>query len=122
MQFRTLAKTFAALALSAGALGATSAAHAGGHVSLAIGVGVPLASPVYVQPAPVYVQPAPAYSQPQVVYTQPQVVYSQPQVVYAPAPVYYRPAASVVIGGPIYRSGWHGHGREHGHGHRGHWR
>jgi hypothetical protein len=115
MQSRSLAKVLAVLALGVGALGATTAARASGHVSLSIGI--PLGAPVYVQqaPQPVYVQPAP-----QTIYTQPQVIYAPPPVVYAPAPVVY-PRASFVIGGPVYRSGWHGgHGGHRGHGGHGH--
>ena len=115
MQSRPLAKVLAVLALGVGALGASTAARADSRVSLHIGVGVPLGG-VYVQPAPqpIYVQPAPVVGVPHTIYAQPQVVYTQPHVYYAPAPVVY-PRGAVYVGGPVYRSGFHG-----GHGHRGH--
>ena len=73
------AKPLLAAAIAIGTLAAASAAHAGGDVSLSIGVHAPYG---YVQPAPVYVQPQPIYVQPRPVYVQPQPAYVYPQTVY----------------------------------------
>lgn len=71
---RKIALTLAA----AGALTiAATPAHAGGHVSLSLGVGLPAAGVGYVGPS-YYGPPAPVYAPP---------VYAPP-VIYAPAPVY----------------------------------
>jgi hypothetical protein len=71
-------------------------AFAGSHVSLNIGVGLPVVGAGYYAPAPVVYAPAP-------------VVYAPAPVVYAPAPVVYGPAvgATVVVGG---RPGYYHHG------------
>jgi hypothetical protein len=68
------ARTFAAAALALGAVGATSAAHAGTDVFLSIGMIAP-SGYGYVQPAPVYVAPQPVYVQPRPVYMQPHAMY-----------------------------------------------
>ncbi|WP_427911613.1 hypothetical protein ACPWT1_13085 [Ramlibacter sp. MMS24-I3-19] len=113
----SIARSIASVALVGMAvLGAAEAAHAGGHVSVGIGVnlGAPVmaapvyAQPVYAQPAPVYVQPAPVVM-PQSVYTVPPVVYTQPPVVYPAGAVYY--GAPVVVR-PGYGH-WHGHHRHY---------
>lgn len=71
---------------------------ASAHVSVGIGLGVPVA-PVYVAPAPVYYPPPPP-----VYYPPP-----PPPAYYAPAPVYYGPPAygpaPVVVGPGWYRWG-----------------
>jgi hypothetical protein len=104
--------SFAALALAGAAALASTAAHAGGHVSLSVGINAfpgAVAAPVYVQPAPVYVQPAPLYAQPQAVYVQPNV-YAVPPVVYTQPAVVYPPTVAYV--GGVYVGGgprWHHH-------------
>ena len=73
-----------------------------GHVSLNVGIGLPVAGVgYYAAPAPVVYAPAP-------------VVYAPAPVVYAPAPAYYGPAvygpavgATVVVGG---HGGYYRHG------------
>jgi hypothetical protein len=72
----SLTRTFALAALTLGALGLGSAAHARSDVFFSIGVQAP---GVYVQPAPVYVQPRPLYVQPAPVYVQPHPVYRHGQ-------------------------------------------
>ncbi|PXV54150.1 hypothetical protein SAMN04487785_11472 [Dyella jiangningensis] len=79
-----------------------------GHVSLNIGVGLPVYGGYYAAPAPVVYAPPP-----------PPVYYAPAPVVYAPAPVVY-PAATVVVGGhPGYyhRGGYYYRGgyRYYGH-------
>ncbi len=66
---------------------------ASAHVSVGIGIGVPIA-PVYVAPAPVYYPPPPP------VYYEP----PPPLVYYAPVPAYYGPPP-VVVGPGWYRWG-----------------
>ncbi|HET6551987.1 MAG TPA: hypothetical protein VFG49_00470 [Dyella sp.] len=71
---------------------AVAPAFAGSHVSLNVGIGLPVVGPAYYAPAPVVYAPAP-------------VVYAPAPVVYGPpAPVYYGPAvgAAVVVGRPGY--------------------
>ena len=70
-----------------------------GHVSLNVGIGLPVAGVgYYAPPPPVVYAPAP------VVYAPP------PPVYYAPAPVYYGPAvgATVIVGG---HGGYYHHDR-----------
>jgi len=74
-----------ALVVGTLAIGASSAAMAGG---LNVGVNIGIPAPVYVAPAPVYYAPPPP----------------PPPVVYQPAPVYAGP----VYGGPAIVIGWHG--------------
>lgn len=82
------------LATGAAMLGAT-AAHAGTHWSVGIGLNLPPAD-IVVTNGGRYVEPAPVY------YAPPPVVYAPPPVVYAPAPryierdVYYAPPPRVV--------------------------
>lgn len=82
-----------------------------GHVSLNVGIGLPVAGVGYYAPAPVYYAPAP------VVYAPP------PPVYYAPAPVYYGPAvgATVIVGGhPGYYHRGGGYYYRDGYRHYGH--
>jgi hypothetical protein len=103
------------------AMVAAMPAHAGGHVSLSLGVGLPIAG-VYAAPAPAYYgPPAPVY------YGPPAVAYDTPYPVAYPAyygPGYYGPPAVVRVGpywnGGYYRGGYGGyrggyHGGYHGH-------
>jgi len=76
-----------AATLAGAALFGATAAHAGTHWSVGIGINVPpvgvvVDSPRYVEPAPVYYAPAP--------------VYAPAPRYYAPAPRYYAPAPRVV--------------------------
>ena len=97
----SLSKRFAAAAaLAVVALGAATAAHAGGDISWSIGIQTP---GVYVQPAPVYYPPQPVYSQPALVYYPPQPVYSQPApAYYPPQPTYVQPRPVYVQPAPVY--------------------
>jgi hypothetical protein len=99
---------------AAGVIGlATLATAAQARVGVSVGIGVPLAAPVYAAPAyaaPVVVAPPqPAYVAPPVAYGYgPQPVYVAPP----PPPVYVAPPTLGVYFGPSY-----------GHWHRGrHWR
>ena len=115
-----LKKIAVALAAAGGLMVATAPAHAGGHVSLSIGLGVPIGGVVGYAPPPVYYAPPVQY------YDPPPVVYAPP-VIYAPQPRYYAPP---VVYGPApayygarvgWRDGWapgYGH---HRHDHDG-WR
>ena len=100
-----LKKIAVAMVAAGGLLIAAAPAHAGGHVSLSLGVGLPVAGYGYAPPAPAYYGPPP-------------VVYAPPQVVYESAP-YYNPGyyprgyyAPRVVYRPYRgdRGGWHGHG------------
>ena len=84
------------------AVGLVSAADA--HVSVGIGLGLPV---------------APAYP----VVAAPPVAYAPPPVVYAPPPVVYAPPPAVVVGGYGYygRPYWH-HGYYRGYGRYHHYR
>ena len=75
-----------ALVAAGGLLVAAAPAHAGGHVSVSLGIGLPVVGYGYA-PAPTYYGPPP-------------VVYAPPAPVYA-APVYYAPPR---YDGP----GWYG--------------
>lgn len=120
-KFKTLAVT---AALVAGSAALTQPAHAGGRVSIGIGVGgyypAPAYQPYYYSPPVVYTPaptyyyaPAPTYS-----YTPPAVVYQAPPVYYS-APVYAAP----VYSSPFALSFGFGFGRSWGHGWGGHhWR
>jgi len=88
---------------------ATVAPAFAGHVSLNVGIGLPVVGAGYYAPAPVvYAPPPPVY-------------YAPAPVVYAPAPVVYGPAVGVVVGHPGYyhRGGYYYRGgyRYYGHGH-----
>jgi len=93
----------ARLALSAGLVLTSAAAHAGG-VYWAVNVAAPVqglgqvGTVVSNTPYGVYVQPAP-------------VVYAPAPVVYAPAPVVYYPPQ------PVYRAPWWAYERPHHHHH-----
>ncbi len=99
-------KIAVALVAAGGLMVAAAPAHAGGHVSLSLGVGLPVGG---------YVAP-PAY------YGPPAVAYSAPPVVYAPAPYYDAYYGPRYYGpryyGPrvVYRPyghGWNGRGDWH---------
>lgn len=112
-----LKKIAVAMVAAGGLMVAAVPAHAAGHVSLSLGIGLPVAG--------VYGPPAPAY------YGPPAVAYEQPPVVYetaAPYPVYYGPGyypgyygrgyygpRVVYRGGGNWHGGWHDRG---GHWHR----
>lgn len=88
-------------ALTAGALLAAGAAHAG-NVQWSIGINLPpvatvISSPPLPIPAPVIYAPEPViYAPPPVIYRPaPRVIYAPAPVVYAPAPVVYRPVPVV---------------------------
>jgi hypothetical protein len=80
------ARFVAAAALAIAAIGATSAAHASGHVYLSVGV---QAVPIYVEPAPVYVQAQPMYVQPRPIYVQPPAYAVHSEVYGRPCPPRY---------------------------------
>jgi hypothetical protein len=96
-----LRKFAVAMVAAGGLMIAAAPAHAGGHVSLSLGVGIPVAG---------YGYAAPAY------YGPPPVVYAPPVPVYAPAPVYYGGYYGPSYYAPrvVYRAGYYGHGW-HGH-------
>lgn len=91
---------------------AVAPAFAGSHVSLNVGIGLPVVGPAYYAPAPavVYAPPPPVY-------------YAPAPVVYGPpAPVYYGPAvgATVVVGHPGYYHRGGGYYYRGGYRHYGH--
>jgi len=90
-----LKKIAVALVAAGGLLLATSPAHAGGHVSIGLGIGLPVGG--YVAPAPVYYGP-PA---PPVVYEAAPYPYYGPYYGGYYGPRYYGPHV-------VYRAGWHG--------------
>ncbi|KPC53667.1 hypothetical protein [Amantichitinum ursilacus] len=100
---RLLVASGLVLGLSAGA------SMANPHVSVSIGLGVPVA-PVVVgyQPAPVYVAPRPVYVRPAPVYVAPRPIYVQPRPV-----AYYPPRGGYYGGRPHFddrgRNGWDHH-------------
>jgi len=111
-KFSTVKRVALAAAMLVGCV-AVAPAFAG-HVSLNVGVGLPVVGAGYYAPAPVVYAPPPP------------VVYAPAPVVYGPgyAPVVYGPAvgATVVVGGhPGYyhRGGYYYRGgyRYYGHGH-----
>jgi hypothetical protein len=91
-------KKFAVAMVAAGGLMVAAApAHAGGHVSIGLGIGLPVGG--YVAPAPVYYGP-PA----------PPVVYEAAPY-YGPYPyygAYYGPRYYGYGPRVVYRAGWHG--------------
>ena len=100
-------KIAVALVAAGGLLVAAAPAHAGGHVSLSLGIGLPVGGYAYAPPAPAY------YGPPQVVYTAPAPVYAAP-VYYAPrypGPRWYGPRydAPRVVYRPGPRHGWDDH-------------
>ena len=102
-------KSLATALVASTALLGTGVAHAGGHVSWSIGIGVPVVGAVvgsapYYAGAPVYVEPAPLYVEPAPVYVEPAPVYAAPVPAYYG---YYRPAPVVY---PYHR--WHREWRE----------
>jgi hypothetical protein len=123
--FRTLPQSLKAITLAAaiitGGTFAAQPAHAGGRVSVGIGVGVggyypaPVYAPTYVPP-PTVVYSAPTYYTPTYA-PAPTYVYPQPQVIYAPPPVYYAPP--VTCYSPFSLS--FGFGTGWGHWGGGHW-
>lgn len=92
-----------AVAMAAGGLLiAASPVRAGGHVSLSLGVGIPLGG--YGYSAPAY------YGPPPVIYAPPPVVYSPPPVVYSPDPYYGRRYAPGYNAPGYYGPGYYGPG------------
>jgi len=78
---------------------ATPALARGGHVSIGIGLGVPLFfGPAWGYYAPPYPYYYPPYAAP------PPVVYAPPPAVYAPPPAYYQQPLEAVPSSPVYRS------------------
>lgn len=91
---------------------AVAPAFAGSHVSLNVGIGLPVVGPAY------YAPPPPVYYAPP-----PPVYYAPAPVVYGPpAPVYYGPAvgATVVVGHPGYYHRDRGYYYRGGYRHYGH--
>lgn len=108
-KFSTVKRVAVAAAMLIGCV-AVAPAFAGSHVSLNVGIGLPVVGPAYYAPAPVVYAPPPP------------VVYAPAPVVYGPPPpVYYGPAVvgSVVVGRPgYYRHGgyyYRGGYRHYGH-------
>lgn len=108
-------KIAVAVVAAGGLMAATAPAHAGGHVSVSLGIGLPFVGgyvgppPAYYGPPAVYA-PAPVYYGAPAYYGPPRSYYA-PRVVYRPAPRYYGPRG-------YNGRGDYGHGN---HGGRGDW-
>ncbi len=102
-----LKKIAVAMVAAGGLMVAAVPAHASGHVSLSLGLPLPVPG--------VYAAPAPTYYGPPVVYDAPPVVYEAPP----PYPYYYGPGyygpRVVYRTGPYYHGGFYARG---GHWHR----
>jgi hypothetical protein len=104
-----LKKLAVAMVAAGGLMVAAVPAHAAGHVSLSVGLPLPIPG-VYAAPAPAY------YGPPPVVYDAPPVVYGPPAYPYYGyyGPGYYGPRV-VYRGGGYYHGGYYAHGGGHWH-------